>query len=489
MPVGTIIETGEVLQSAGFSAPTGTAFIVAPATYGPEAPTLVRSPGEAFRLFGPREGESLKLYDAISAFFAIKGARAYVNRTAGEGAPAAAKLEIGPATHEKTLVLSAKYKGTYGNGIKVAVIENEAKTKTKFVVYNPEGEVLEQSGEYAKAEELLAWGKEHQSNILITEGSEYSTEKGNKLAAKASTKLASGANPTSSAASTIKTIEGLGKELGPGTLIVPGNSETSVHIAMAEHCQKNNRFALADMKKTAETGTTAQEVKEERETNVFSTLLGGYIAFFSTAITATGVTLGTTRTIPASPVAAGLMAQIAAGASEDRAPAGPRWPLSPFVTGFVNNYTEAQINELNEAGVNCFTEKRGVPCLFGDVTATPATKDRIFWQYSASRERMRLAYECEIEAEAFDFVTIDGRGQKKTALQGVLQGVCKRHWEANALYGLVATEAYEVKVGEPVNTPTTEQAGELNAEVLARISPVAQLVKIALVSVPIVEAV
>lgn len=488
-PVGAIVETGETAQSAGFSAPTGTAFIVAPANYGPETPTLVRSLREGVNLYGPREGEGVKLYDSLSAFFALKGSRAYVNRTAGEGSPAAAKLELEAGSTAKTLVATAKYKGTYGNNIKLEVVENSAKTKTQLLILNPEGEALERSGEYATATELLAWGKEHQTYVVLTEGSGYSTGKGELVKKLAATKLASGANPTVGEATTVKSIEGFGKQLGPGTLIVPGNPEKKVHTAMAEHCAKNNRFALADMKKAEEAGTTSLALKEEREENTFTTLLGSYIAFFSTAVTASGLTLGTTRTIPASSVVAGLMAQIAAGTSEDRAPAGPRWPLSPFVTGFTNTYTEAQINELNEAGINCFTERRGVLCLFGDVTATPQSKDLIFWQYSASRERMKLAYECEEDAEAFDFVTIDGRGQKKAKLQGILQGTCKRHWEAEALYGASAAEAAEVKVGEPVNTPATEQAGELNAEVLARISPVAQYVKIALISVPITESV
>src|SRR5580704_1149404 len=489
MPVGTLVTTGETAQSGGLSTPTGTVFIVAPAIYGPETPTAVSSLNELAALYGPREGENVKLFDAVSAYFALKGSKAYISRQAGEGAPVAAKLELEATATAKTLVVTAKYKGTFGNNYKIEVAENAGKTKTQLVVYNAEGEVVERSGEYATAAELFAWGKEHQATVLITEGSGYTAGKAELVKKLVATKLASGANPTISEATAIKSIEALPKALGPGTLIVPGNSEAKVHVAMAEHCYKNNRFALADMKKAEIVGTTPTELKEEKETSTFTTVLGGYIAFFSTAVTAAGLTLGTTRTIPASSIVAGLMAQIATGASEDRAPAGPRWPLAPFVTGFTNTYTEAQINELNEAGINCFTERRGTLCLFGDVTATPQNKDLIFYQYSASRERMRLAYECEIVGENFEFVTIDGRHQKRAKLQGELQAVVKRNWEAEALYGETAQEAGEVKVGEPVNTPATEQAGELNAEVLVRISPVAQYVKIALISVPITESV
>ena len=186
---------------------------------------------------------------------------------------------------------------------------------------------------------------------------------------------------------------------------------------------------------------------------------------------------------------AGLLAKVASKGNDNIAPAGPRWPVSPFVIGLVNTYTEEQMNELNTGGINNVAERHGVLCLFGDVTATPQTKDLIFYQYSASRERMRLVAEAEEIGERFLFATLDGRHQKRAKFQGELQGMIKRHWEVDALYGETAGEAGAVIVAEPVNTPTTEQAGELNAELIVRISPVAYAVKILIVATPITEVV
>ena len=186
---------------------------------------------------------------------------------------------------------------------------------------------------------------------------------------------------------------------------------------MAEQAQKTNRFALADMKKSEEASKTVAELKTEKETATFSTLLGQYIAFFSTAVKATGLTLGTERTIATSGVVAGLLAKVAGGGNDNRAPAGPRWPISPFVIGLVNTYTEEQMNELNTAGINNLSERHGILCLFGDVTATPQTKDLIFYQYSSTRERMRLVAECEEVGERFLFATLDGRHQKRAKFQ------------------------------------------------------------------------
>lgn len=485
---GVVVTTGETLQSAGISLRTGTAFIAQSAVYGPETPTLVRSLNEAVQLYGPREGESVKLYDAVDRAFALGAARAYIQRIGGSGTEAA-KLEVGPTSHEKTLVVTAKYNGTYGNSLKIAVVENEAKTKTKLVIYNPEGEVLEQSGEYAKAEELLTWGSTHTTYVTITAGSEYSTEKANKLAAKASTKLAGGVNPTVTSGTTIKAIEALNKSYGPGQLLVPGNTEEAVHVAMAEWSltSKYNRVALADLKGAEEAGTTPSSLKSEKGT--IAAGLAGNILFFSSAGQAPGIAGGTTRTIPASVIAAGLFAKVARTGNDNQAPAGVNWPLGPAITGLVNTYTEAQMTELEESGINPLAEINGQICLYGDTTALARSKDPIYCQYSAARERMHLVAEAEEIGQRFLFTTLDGRHQRRALFQGELQAMIKRHWENGALYGETAAEAGEVKVGESVNTLATEQEGQLKAELIVRISPVATVLEIKLVSSPITEAV
>jgi hypothetical protein len=486
---GVVVTTGETLQSAGISLRTGTVFVVAPAAYGPETPTLVRSLNEAVQLFGPREGESVKLYDAIDRSLAIGAARAYVQRISGEGAAAAAKLELETTGKKKTLIVAAKYKGTYGNGLKLEVIENAGKTAVKLVVLNPEGEVLEVSGEYAKAEELLAWGKTHEAYVVITEASEYTAGKGEKLEKLASTKLASGGNPTVNEKSTIKGIEAFTKSYGPGQLIVPGNTEEKVHVAMAEWSltSKTNRVALADLKGAEEAGTTPSSLKSEKGT--IAAGLAGNILFFASAGQAPGIAGGTTRTIPASVIAAGLFAKVARTGNDNQAPAGVNWPLGPAITGLVNTYTEAQMTELEESGINPLAEINGQICLYGDTTALARSKDPIFCQYSAARERMHLVAEAEEIGQRFLFSTLDGRHQRRALFQGELQAMVKRHWEAGALYGETAAEAGEVKVGEPVNTLVTEQEGQLNAELIVRISPVATVINIRLTSTPITEAV
>ena len=494
-PLGVSVVTGEVPQSGGVSTNTGTVFIVAPANYGPETPQLVKSLNEVVSYYGPRESGNTQLYDAANAYFANEGSRAYVCRViTATGAPAAAKLELETTSKTKVLVITAKYKGTYGNGIKIEL--TEASSKTKLVILNPEGEVLESSGEYAEAKELLAWGEKHTTYVTISKGSNYASGETELVKKLSSTKLSGGVNPTTTEAPVKATIEAIAKNLGPGTLICPGNASAAtkaeteaIHTAMGEHCLKNNRFAVCDLFEVEKEGVTASALVTNKGTP--ANAIAGYISFFSTSVTAAGPSTApsTTRTIVPSGVVAGMFARISRTGNNNQAPAGRNWSLAPFVTGLTNTYSEANMETLNSAGINNITERFGVNCLYGDRTALSPETDAIFYQYNAARERMQLVAEAEEIAEGFLFVTLDGRHQKRAKFQGELEALIKKHWEAGALYGLTVGEAGIVVVGEPVNTPASEAAGELKAELIVRLSPVAEAVRITIVSRPIVEAV
>lgn len=496
MPLGINVVSGETPASGGVSTNTGTAFIVAPANSGPETTaTLVRSLSEVVSTYGPRETGSTQLYDAANAFFANEGARAYICRVAGEGSPAAAKLELEATATAKTLVVTAKYKGTLGNSTKIEVAEETA--KTRLVIYNAEGEVVEKSPLFSKASELLAWGEEkvHQNYVIVTAGSGYSTGKTELVKKLASTKLATGENPTTTEKAVIKTIEAISKNLGPGQLLVPGNASAAtqgetekIHTAMGEHCTKNNRFALCDIYESNTEGTSAATLVTNKGTPVNG--IAGYLAFFSSSVTTAGTatTPTVTRTIPFSGVAAGLFARISRTNNNNQAPAGRSYSLAPFVTGITNTYTEANMETLNSAGINNVAERFGINCLYGDRTAISPENDAIFYQYSAARERMQLVAEAEEIGERFLFATLDGRHQKRAKFQGELQGLIKAHWERGALYGETAQEAGIVITSEPVNTAASEAAGELKAELIVRVSPVAEFVRINIVSRPITES-
>ena len=318
-PIGVSVVATEVPQSAGVSASTGTVFIVAPAVYGPEGVTKVRSLAEVVALYGPREGESVELYDLANAFFSLGGETAYVVKGVEGSSAKAALLEAEGGSTPKTYVINAKYKGTYGGKLQVEVAENGGKTASKLVVYNPEGEVLEASPEYAKVEELLAWSETNSLYVTLSQGSGYSTGKTGLPKAVSKAALSTGTNGVNSAykeAAVKAGLESISKTYGPGQVITANGALNTaevekVHLLVAEHCSKNNRFGLCDLIKAKTSTTTVAELKTEKNTTTtIPTALAGYVQFFSTALTCVGVTYGTTRTIPASGVVAGLYGHI-----------------------------------------------------------------------------------------------------------------------------------------------------------------------------------
>lgn len=481
------VSVSETPASAGISTSTGTAFVVGAASYGPETPTLVRSLKEAELQYGPRaEAESQKLYDALNTFFVLGGERAYVNRVLGAGS-AVGKKELEAGATAKTLVVSSKYKGAWANKFQLVV---PASGEEIQVLNETTGELLETVKGGAKAENYGPFPRET-AYLTITEGSGYAAGKAGllkELTLAGKTHLESGANPTATKAETTKAIEGFPKNLGPGQLIVPVATfgvEEAVHTAMGEHAQKNNRFAICDLKEAEKANTTVATLVAEKGT--YSTAISSYMAFTASTCVVQGVTLGTTRTVLSSSVVAGLCAQASRTRNDNQNPSGETWPLSPYVLSFTNPYKQPEIEELAEKNINSFKEVNGLPCLFGFRTALSKEKDLIFWQAPPARERMRLYWRAELIGNSYLFKTIDGRRRLISRFQGDLQGLITEEFLVNALFGETAPEAGVVNVGEPVNTLATIQAGELNAELIVRISPNAELVNIGIVSIPITE--
>lgn len=490
MPFGIKVSSSETAQSAGTSISTGTGFPIGLTDSGPFTPTLVKSLAGYISIFGERTATSSVMYDDIQAAFNLGMAQVYVTRAGKESSAAAASKELATAGAAKTLIVKAKYTGTLGNKLK---IEGSA---TELIVQNEAGEVLE-AFKGTKASEFLSLAS---SYITVTEGSEYSTGKGEALKAVAAAALTGGTNPATEISEALakEALERILKTYGPGQVWMPATEKEPVkkgiHVLMGEHCQttKNNRFAICDLADSASPATLIT-AKESYPANI-----AGYMIFHSSSCIVPGITANTTRKIPGSGVIAALCAQAAATGNDNQAPVGIGWAppaygpggIANYVTGFTNTFTLAQMAELSEAGINSwYVTPSGIPCLYGFVTALPYSTDKIYWQASASRERMHLVWQSEEILEQFFGRTIDGRGILLSKLQGELQGVITEHWNETALFGESAATAGVANVQPPINTPATEQAGELNAELKVRISPFVNSLSEIIVATPITESV
>jgi hypothetical protein len=84
---------------------------------------------------------------------------------------------------------------------------------------------------------------------------------------------------------------------------------------------------------------------------------------------------------------------------------------------------------------------------------------------------------------------MDGRGKKIAQFGSELAVMLGGFYDAGALYGETAADAFQVDVGSSVNTPTTIANGELHAVLKVRMSPFAELVVIEIVRVALTEAI
>jgi hypothetical protein len=483
-PLGVNVTTNEQLQAgAGIPVGTGTLFVAGTCDKGPPPSAATsyikcQSINDYVTAFGPRTSTSATLYDTLDTFFEEDGSTAYVIRVSDSTAAAAA-VTLNDSGTNPTVKVTALTPGTDGDNIYVAV--TVASSKFTVSIQDSAGDVLETHGPYSATSALFADTSSAYVSFAQATGTGNTT---NQPVAASAAPLVGGTDANDlTDASHATALAGFPKNLGPGTVALPGRTGTTIWQALLSHAQTNDRYAALDM---TDSPTAATLITAAGTTG--NSALASYGIFATSSATIPGITPATTRTVPASAVVAALRAQVAATGNDNQAPCGRNWPLR-YVEGFTYTYSDADMAALNAAGINTFAIRYGVPCLFGFSTPVSPNNDPIFWQAAPACERMALVAQGGQIMEGFLFDALDGRNLTITAAQGALQGLIADHWRNNALYGAAATDAGAVLVGPPVNTPATEQAGQLNANLKVRISPFAQAVNLTITSVPITQSV
>lgn len=278
------------------------------------------------------------------------------------------------------------------------------------------------------------------------------------------------------------------KDLGPGQVLAPGKTTAAVHGALADHAEENNRIALLDLADDAdradlETAATsaASGVSDPKNTRRAVPLAPWYEV--------PGVGGGTHRTVPPSAVVAGIVARNdAETGNPNLAAAGPQG-LSRFALDVTQTYTDADREDLNDAGVNVGRNVRGQVQNYGWRTLADPDTDVQWVQASKARTHMAIIAEGEAIAERYVFSQIDGKGHKAAEFAGDLTGVLLGYYSLGALFGDTPEEAFTVDVGSDVNTPESIADGELRAVVAVRTSPFAELVTLEIVAVPVDESI
>jgi phage tail sheath protein FI len=426
--------------------------------------------------FGTRQSYSL-LWDALEIFFREGGSQAYVVRVAGASAVTATKtLMDGQGTPVASLRVDAKNPGVWGNSLNVAVVASGS--DRQIVITNGSVEV-DRSPFFSDQATAVAWSLNSDwVNVVIPGGASTQLP-----AAASAAALTSGADDNAGITDNQRqaALAYFTRDLGPGQVSIPGNITTANLQALVAHARAYNRQALLDGTDTASRSTLVTQAEALQGDE--------YGAIFAPWVLIPGIVGNTSRTVPPSAVAAGLMARSDATQSPNVPAAGDNGRAKYAIGLSQVAWTDTDRQLLNDDNVNVFRQISGQVTLYGYRTLMNPNGDTSWQWLSNQRLRLKITAEAEKVAEGFLFDQIDGKGQKIAEFGGALSAVLLGYYNAGSLYGDTPSEAFSVDVGESVNTPTTLAAGELRAVLSMIMSPLAEVVKIEITKVPVGQAI
>lgn len=452
---------------------TGTWFVTGLTERGATTPLLVRSMADYSRHLGARVSYG-QLYDALETYFREGGARAYVMRVLGPSALAAGvDLSDGVAP---TLRISAASPGEWGNTLTVEVEAGSAGGTFVLVLADPTGE-LERSPDLADTAAAIAWA-EYSAHVRASE-----LPGAGDPVVVAATLMAAGTDDraASTEADWAAALARAPKGLGPGQVSAPGRTTAQAHADLQVHAKSTNRHAIPD---APDTSTVATLLASGTSARAGSNPDRSSQLHAPWAIVP-GIVAGTTRRVPYSAVQAGLIARLDRTAGVSEAAAGDLG-RAVYALGVAHEFDEGARADLNGGGVNVARLLGGVVTTYGARTlVAPSDTARI--GVGGARTRMLIESQADQVGDRLVFRRIND--DLLTEFDGALRTILQLHYEAGALYGETADEAYAVGVREPINTTTTAALQELHAELEVRTAQHAERVVIGILRTAITEAI
>ena len=278
--------------------------------------------------------------------------------------------------------------------------------------------------------------------------------------------------------------------LGPGQVSYPGNNggtSNAVWKSIAKHCQTYNRVAVLDAGTSTATASTLSSNISSLQTALATDAADpSYASAFAPWLVVPGIqnvnnTIANTgsfnRTVPPCALAAARMANNDQYNDCNVPAAGVGTGAASYVIGVSASFSESDRADLNNAGVNVIRNLPNVNQIVVYGYRSCAVDSN--WVYLNNvRFRMQVKRDMDLIAENFIFDEIDGRGQIFARLNGALAGQCQSYWTRHSIYGLFASDAFQVNTGTLINTPDTIAAGQVNAIVNLRMAPFGEFVSV-----------
>lgn len=468
---GVTVTSRSSQAGAAVATDEGTAFMAGISERGPTTDTkLIRNLDQFVQFYGPRVTYSL-LYDAAEAFFREGGSRLYIGRVVGP-APTVSTVNA-PDGATASIRFDAVNPGNWGAGVTVQISgQNKATVRD-------DGIIVEESPTLTDKASLVAWSQNSNYIRAVDIGAGAFPDDSTYA-------LAGGGDDRTNITDTqwLNALETFAKDLGPGQVCAPGQTTEARQQQLLTHAETHNRVALCDLADTVTTGTlTAAVLALNNELNA------RYGAAFAPWVVIPGLTAGTTRVVPPSPVVAGIIARTEAeGNNSNVAAAGDNGVSLSAIDLSQDPWTDTQRATLNDAGVNVIRPLRGTFRVYGFRSVVDPINAPAFLQFSAAREFMSLSARCTEALEAFVFGQVDGKGVFFSQVTGALRAICLEDYNAGALYGDTPEEAFDARCDESTSTPAQIAAGEIHAVVEAKVSPFAERVVLEIVKVANTEA-
>jgi hypothetical protein len=462
---------------------TGVGFLASIPNKGVHDPEAgpVRSIAAVEKRFGGRQSFS-PFYDWAETFFREGGAELWVSPVRGPN-PVKASLNI-PGTVGTALVATALSAGDWANGATggytVEVINgpvNGATHRQLIVRFN--AVEVGRSVEF-DANTTVVGAVIDEVTITLGGGSGLPP-----VAAAAN--LAAGTLDRTNITQTQITaaLDALSADLGPGNVAAPDWVTEASTEALLAHGEDRNRWAIGDVADTTSKSTllAAANLVQGHADALAGELVGPWVTIRGTADGSV-----TSRSVPGSAFRAAKYAETDLTDGPNQAAAG-RWgrASSTLVTGVKATFSDADAEELEDAGVNLIISRHGTVQVDGNRSLVePLGTDRQWLQASNCRFRMALVAQLTEAAENFEHAQITR--PTIAALDTALTGVMQRH-QASLFGADDGSDPGFVVDTETVNTPTTIEANELHAQVGFRPAKGADLVQISLSKVGVADAI
>lgn len=458
---------GDVTQ-VGANLDSSQAFYVGVTERGRSSQVPVRSFAEYKARYGGRIAATQDMYDAARAFFEDGGTTLFVGPVYGTGAVEATG-NLGTM-----LVLKAKGGGVWGNSVKVSTAPDTslgAGGNPILVIESPTGTVVETSYPVDKVSDAVSWVNTFSRYVSAVAGSGGADA---DVTQPATITLTTGAAGSAVAAANYESALGqFPYELGPGQMYMPGINDITNLTNLSNAIIATTRVALWDLPDTNDPTVIASALS-----SVYPLAGAGRMLACGPKLSYPHETSPAVIYVPGGGVEAGIIGRVDKLQDKSLVAAGSDG-ISRRALGLKQIYEDDDREDLNSLGAALFKVVDQQVRMYGYRTsAGPNEQNWLFFQ--EARVIMQLAHDLDAVMEEYVLKTIDGRKILQNKVNVALTGKCLEYWQANALFGEAASDAFRVNT-ESVNNITTAMAGEIHAQVKVKTSRVAEWININLV--------